>query len=745
MVGMIKRLRIVSVLLLLVSSGWAVDLDPALNRAGANREQIQAALDTVPADQRAGMEWLVTHMPQDDLQSLDSAFLLENCAHAYAAWRTAPWHDQISEELFFETILPYASINERRDNWRADFRERFAGLIDGAKTPGEAAAMLNNGMFKQIDVVYSTKRPKADQSPYESIDAGMASCTGLTVLLVDACRSQGVPARFVGAPLWTDGSGNHSWVEVWDDGWHFTGAAEPSGMDLDKAWFAGRASSASRENPLNAIYAATWSDTPIHFPMSWRLHDTTVGGIDVTDRYTVDRQPVPEGMARVRFKAVGPDDERVMVPLRISGAGLESIDATTRDERFDGNDHVMAMLPLGETVTASFAGGAGVVEFEVTEDEQLITAKLPHAGSGEEASLSVSEAEAAMVELWSRHVDEITSTRAEEHEARVLSNGDLNMPFWYTIYGDKPAGGRSLYISMHGGGGAPPEVNDQQWENQKKLYTPAEGVYLAPRAPTNTWNLWHQGHVDDFYDRLIENLIVFENVNPDRVYIMGYSAGGDGVYQLAPRYADRLGAAAMMAGHPNETQPDGLRNLPFTLHMGGEDSAYSRNQIGRDWKTKLATLHENDPDGYTHHVEIHEGKGHWMEREDAVAVPWMAGHVRNLRPERIVWLQDDVTHPRFYWLAVDEPVARRRMVVERDGQTIRIVESGGADSLRIRLDDLMLDLDQDVVVEHDGRELFRGTVPRTMSSLRRTLGERGDPRGMFPAEVVVEIPVKAED
>jgi hypothetical protein len=133
-----------------------------------------------------------------------------------------------------------------------------------------------------------------------------------------------------------------------------------------------------------------------------------------------------------------------------------------------------------------------------------------------------------------------------------------------------------------------------------------------------------------------------------------------------------------------------------------------------------------------------------MDREDAVAVPWMASHTRNLRPERIVWVQDDVTHPRFYWLAVDEPAGRRRMVVERDGQTIRIIEDGGAESLRIRLDDLMLDLDQDVIVEHGGRELFRGHVPRTLSTLRTTLGERGDPRGIFSAEVVVTIPQESD-
>ncbi len=55
------------------------------------------------------------------------------------------------------------------------------------------------------------------------------------------------------------------------------------------------------------------------------------------------------------------------------------------------------------------------------------------------------------------------------------------MPFAFKVFGDKPAGGRSLYLSMHGGGQGPARVNDGQYENQKKLYQPAEGD--LPRPP----------------------------------------------------------------------------------------------------------------------------------------------------------------------------------------------------------------------------------------------------------------------
>ena len=103
--------------------------------AGENKAEIKRALADVPSDQFAGMEWLITHMPEEDLKTLSAEFLLTNCDLAYEAWQSAPWATQISEEIFFDTILPYASVNERRDNWRKDFREKFLGVVKDARTP----------------------------------------------------------------------------------------------------------------------------------------------------------------------------------------------------------------------------------------------------------------------------------------------------------------------------------------------------------------------------------------------------------------------------------------------------------------------------------------------------------------------------------------------------------------------------------------------------------------------------------
>ncbi|QDV35403.1 alpha/beta hydrolase family protein [Tautonia plasticadhaerens] len=344
--------------------------------------------------------------------------------------------------------------------------------------------------------------------------------------------------------------------------------------------------------------------------------------------------------------------------------------------------------------------------------------------------------------IWQAHEARIRRDRAGELEARVIEDGDLTMPFSYSTFGEEPEGGRGLYISMHGGGNAPARVNDRQWENQKRLYEVGEGIYLAPRAPTNTWNLWHEPHIDRMFGRLIETLIVLEGVDPDRVYLLGYSAGGDGVYQLAPRMADRWAAAAMMAGHPNGVSLRSLRNVPFALQVGGDDSAYDRNTVGREYGDRLDALREEDPGGYEHLVKIYEGKGHWMDREDAVALPWMAGFTRDPIPSKVVWEQVGTPHGRSYWLAVPPEDARlgSLVVATRGGQTIEVAEAEGVSTLLVRLDDRMVDLDRPVRVEHRGEALYEGIAPRTIGTLLETLVGRGDPGLLFDAEVSVALP-----
>jgi hypothetical protein len=663
---------------------WTEDVDRALAQAKDNRAELEKALTAVPEGQRKGMAFLVANMPETDLTSLTAEFLLTNTNLAYKARAAVPWGKDIPEAIFLNDVLPYANVDEKRDAWRKEFYDLCMPMVKDCKTPSEAAEKLNRELFAKLKLGYSTQRKAPNQSPKESIEQGKASCTGLSIVLSDACRAVGVPARLVGTPLWANKRGNHTWVEIWDKDWHFTGACEQDPKGLDRGWFVGDAAQAKKDVPEHAIYAASFKKTDTHFPLVWALKNKTVPAENVTDRYA---------------KAAAPsatDPARSADALKALRAALDAKPAT-----------------LAELAAKDFA----------------------------KAALTKADAATARELLWKAHAALIEKDRAAEVKDRVLKDGKLEMPFAYTTFGKKPANGRSLWISLHGGGGAPAKVNDQQWENQKKLYTIEEGIYLAPRAPTNTWNLWHEGHIDRLFDRLIEDLIVLEGVDPDRVYVLGYSAGGDGVYQLAPRMADRWAGAAMMAGHPNGVSLLSLRNVPFALQVGANDSAYNRNKVGKEYGEQLEKLRKDDPKGYEHFVKIYEGKGHWMDREDKAALPWMAKFTRNPVPDRVVWKQTGTPHERSYWLAVPPKEAKgdALVIARRDGQVIEITSAEKVAKVLIRLDDRMADLDKAVRVTHAGKELFAGIPPRTVGVMVKTLAGRGDPRLVFDAEIEIEL------
>ncbi|MDN3689515.1 alpha/beta hydrolase [Cyclobacterium jeungdonense] len=358
--------------------------------------------------------------------------------------------------------------------------------------------------------------------------------------------------------------------------------------------------------------------------------------------------------------------------------------------------------------------------------------------------LTKEDAEVFTAMLFQDKQNQLITNFEEQWKSREIRYKGLKMPFYFQKFGNTPSDGSSLFISLHGGGNTRPEVNDQQYENQKHLYDQTmdtlEGIYLAPRAPTNTWNLWHENHVDDLFNILIQLSVALENVNPNKVYLLGYSAGGDGVYQLAPRMADRWAAAAMMAGHPNETSPLGLKNTPFALHVGGLDAAYDRNQIATEWKTVLDSLENNAPGTYIHEVTIHEGLGHWMNLEDAIALSWMATFKRDPIPEEVVWKQDDRHHANFYWLGVPEDLIETGGLIRVEYNTSRNeinIVNNYSSTLKIYLNDEMVDLDEPISVKYKGKTLAKMRVKRSISIIYNSLSTKGDPELSFPAVLTV--------
>lgn len=337
-------------------------IDQTMNVAGDNAKELKKALKEVPRNEREGMAFLISYMPERDAKSLSADFLLENVQYAYKARAEFPWAKEVPDSVFLNDVVAYANLNENRESWRKDFYERFKKYVAPCKTMREAIDSVNKNVRDELLVDYNTKREKPDQAPYESMRQHMASCSGLSILLTDAFRAVGIPSRVAGTPAWHDDRGNHNWNEVWIDGqWRFT-EYYPSD-DLDQSWFLTDAGKAIKEDVRKAIYAASFKPTGSYFPLVWDEDIRYVHAENVTDRYT--------SLYRAQLSAMPADGShvalRVMVFKDKDHAEASGDRVATNLDVFKGEKQLYSGRSTGATQDMN-----DVLTFNVEKNQQYI-------------------------------------------------------------------------------------------------------------------------------------------------------------------------------------------------------------------------------------------------------------------------------------------------------------------------------------------------------------------------------------
>jgi len=126
---------------------WGESIARALSRAGEAAQAWRGALAEAPEELRPGLAHLVAAMPDADLRELAPARIVEEVRLATEVRAQVPWGPELDDALFFEHVLPYAHVSESRDAWRAELTEMCLPMIEGCKTPGEAAQRLNEQLF----------------------------------------------------------------------------------------------------------------------------------------------------------------------------------------------------------------------------------------------------------------------------------------------------------------------------------------------------------------------------------------------------------------------------------------------------------------------------------------------------------------------------------------------------------------------------------------------------------------------
>lgn len=298
--------------------------------------------------------------------------------------------------------------------------------------------------------------------------------------------------------------------------------------------------------------------------------------------------------------------------------------------------------------------------------------------------------------------------------------------------GNGPESGRSLWILMYGNETSPNEID-------VKLKDDEGSIWLIPRCSSIDCQ---DEYIDKILDQLIEHHIIVNEVNPNRIFLIGISSsGGDHVFQLASRMADRWSAAGVMNGHSNNISPLSFRNLPFVLFILRENKRDNKKLLeARKWGQLLEEYSKEDFMGSGYHYWMRIGNIK-VEKQDALK--WMNKYTRNPWPTRIIWHQQGpVLKKRFYWLSLPFPEQMKKeqtIIVEVNNRKSIYLEQIPDDvkALVIRLSDKLVNLNQPITVniktESNVMKIFHGFVPRTRLAIEQSIEERADPMSVATA------------
>jgi len=176
---------------------------------------------------------------------------------------------------------------------------------------------------------------------------------------------------------------------------------------------------------------------------------------------------------------------------------------------------------------------------------------------------------------------------------------------------------------------------------------PSEQFPCFKATPTRT-RIWGYRAIST-YDamQVVATMLKKYPIDPDRVYLMGFSAGGSGAMHLASCFPDQFAAVLPMVAAGNNYPLANFTNLPVAFHHGDRDwtSAICNARVQAQRMRAL---------GCPVILKEYPGAGHSVPGSHTPLMNWLFDQRRNPIPNVITHDCEVPSLGRSYWLTIRE-------------------------------------------------------------------------------------------
>ena len=282
----------------------------------------------------------------------------------------------------------------------------------------------------------------------------------------------------------------------------------------------------------------------------------------------------------------------------------------------------------------------------------------------------------------------------------------------------------TLLVDLHGGVSRPRFIPVEGLKRRGGLYGDVckEQGWLMMLPAARKGCVWWEPAGTRNVVEAVRWVIRRYNVDPDRVYLTGFSDGASGAIHMCAHNPTPFAAFVPLNGNPLVANMAGavfaqnMRSRPTYAVNTTTDPLYPSERM----KPLMEVFKKAGADLTWRSIEGHGHRPSYMPDEAPHIVEFIKKHVRTL-PKKIIWLTDDVEkRGRCDWLVIEkmgecgepfevpncEVKSKKALLgvqIGPDGKVVRVVEGYTADKLGLKAGDK--------IVEVDGRKIeSRGDI-----------------------------------